>query len=34
VHDYSDVDRKILHPAIGACLQDDTRYIDDIDRVL
>lgn len=34
VHDYNDVDRKIVHQSIGACLQDYTRYIDYVDRFL
>jgi uncharacterized protein YutE (UPF0331/DUF86 family) len=34
VHDYNDLDRKIVHQSIGACLQDYTRYIDYVDRFL
>ncbi|MEA3411761.1 MAG: DUF86 domain-containing protein [Pseudomonadota bacterium] len=32
VHDYNDVDRKIVHASIKACLQDYHQYLEDVSR--
>lgn len=34
VHDYNDVDRKILHGSIGACLRDYREYIEHVERYI
>jgi len=34
VHDYNDAGRKIVHQSIETCLQDYTRYINYVDRLL
>ncbi|HLT47824.1 MAG TPA: DUF86 domain-containing protein [Rubricoccaceae bacterium] len=34
VHDYNDADRRIVHAAIGACLDQYPRYVDHVSRYL
>lgn len=34
VHDYNDVDRTIVHSAIGSCLEEYRRYVEAVDAFL
>jgi uncharacterized protein YutE (UPF0331/DUF86 family) len=34
VHDYNDVDRKIVHASVRSCLEDYRRYVEFIDAFL
>ncbi|MFP4161940.1 MAG: type VII toxin-antitoxin system HepT family RNase toxin [Ectothiorhodospira sp.] len=34
VHDYNDVDRRILHRSIGSCLRDYKRYVEQVEAFI
>ncbi|SFM59475.1 Uncharacterized conserved protein YutE, UPF0331/DUF86 family [Ectothiorhodospira mobilis] len=34
VHDYNDVDRRILHRSIGSCLRDYQRYVEQVEAFI
>jgi uncharacterized protein YutE (UPF0331/DUF86 family) len=34
VHDYNDLDRRIVHASIRSCLEDYREYVEKVDRFL